>query len=653
MNNSRTDLMPPMLKKLSLNRFCGFSAFEVEFQPFTVLVGPNNGGKSTILRAIKLAYNAVDISLAPFQEAVRNYEQQLQNLLKKQQVEIQQARQNSPESVQAHEKKHRAEVAAHQKRRPDWLCDLSTLVKLQYVRDPLQLHFGHQTNEPWTIKLSLKAGESVTDVSVSGHPQRGVVLSANRDETAFWNLLARDRSKLLETLHSFGCSLVEPTPVLVPSEESLPWPQMQQHIVNGKAYQVWRNQLHWLYEGTAADAHQKVAGRVQEWLNNVRPNVPSRTRDTRPRVAVTYQEAGAEFELAESGAGLRTLLGTTAWVELGPEGILLFDEPDAHLHSSLQRQVAEFLEASAIPARQIIVATHAPDMIDQISVDSIVWVDRLEPSARVCDDASKALVDLGALTHAEAINLLDARAILYFESKTDRKVLQGLMATCGKQPLLSVCQVVDLVGIGDASHLSHVLRLLEKHHKRKIAGIVIRDADYTSDTSKEPEGALLTCALPCKEIENLLLLQPKAIAAAANKALTKRRERTAEATAGPSVESIEQFIDTATEEQDVRNAVENRWIVSRQKLEGSDSGVLSRIRVDFEKKWQDAATRRRICPGKKVLKRVKRWLQEEYRISFPGPATMFEFYAPTAEIRTMFDRVEEHMKSVLGDNYGA
>jgi predicted ATPase len=651
MINPRIEPALPVLKKLSLNRFCGFSAFEVEFQPFTVLVGPNNGGKSTILRAIKMGCDAVEISLPHFQEEVRRYEEQLQQLVEKQKAEIQRAQQDSPQNVQLHAKQHRADMAAHQQRHPSWLCDLTTLVKRQYIRDPMQMYFGHRTNEQWTIDLSLKIGVRVIDVSVSGHPQHGVVLSASRDETAFWDLLAPDRSDLLEALQSLRCSLVEPTHVLVPSEESLPWPQMQRHILDGKAYQVWRNQLHWLYEGTAADAHQRVAGRVQEWLNNVRPNLPSRTRDPSPRVAVTYQEGGAEFELAESGAGLRTLLGIAAWVELGPEGILLFDEPDAHLHSSLQRQVADFLETAATSKRQIILATHGPDMIDQFSVDSLVWVDRLQTSGRVCDDAAKTLVDLGALTHAEALNLLDARAILYFESKTDRKVIQALMATCAKESLLSACQVADLQGIGDATHLPHHLRLLEKLYNRKIAGVVIRDADYTSDIPKEPEGALLTCALPCKEIENLLLMQPKAIARAAEKALTKRGERTPEAARAPSAEQVGQFIDKTTQDSEVRRDVENRWIISRLQHKGVDPGILSQIREDFEKKWKDAATRRRICSGKKVLKRVKRWLQEEYIISFPGPATMFEFYEPPPEIRTMFDRIEEHMKAVLGDKF--
>ncbi len=49
------------LKKVILNRFCGFNEFEIDIGEFTVLVGPNNGGKTTILRAVKFGLDAVRI----------------------------------------------------------------------------------------------------------------------------------------------------------------------------------------------------------------------------------------------------------------------------------------------------------------------------------------------------------------------------------------------------------------------------------------------------------------------------------------------------------------------------------------------------------------------------------------------------------------
>src|SRR4051812_30404681 len=47
---------PMLLKRVTLENFCGFAGkFEVALAPFTVLVGPNNGGKTTVLSAIRFA----------------------------------------------------------------------------------------------------------------------------------------------------------------------------------------------------------------------------------------------------------------------------------------------------------------------------------------------------------------------------------------------------------------------------------------------------------------------------------------------------------------------------------------------------------------------------------------------------------------------
>ena len=47
-----------LLRKVALRSFCGFKEFALAVGDFSVLVGPNNGGKTTVLRAIKFAMDA-------------------------------------------------------------------------------------------------------------------------------------------------------------------------------------------------------------------------------------------------------------------------------------------------------------------------------------------------------------------------------------------------------------------------------------------------------------------------------------------------------------------------------------------------------------------------------------------------------------------
>ncbi|RLE62584.1 MAG: hypothetical protein DRJ47_10440, partial [Thermoprotei archaeon] len=45
-----------MIKKVTLRNFRGIAKGEIDLEPLTILVGPNNSGKTTILEALLLAH---------------------------------------------------------------------------------------------------------------------------------------------------------------------------------------------------------------------------------------------------------------------------------------------------------------------------------------------------------------------------------------------------------------------------------------------------------------------------------------------------------------------------------------------------------------------------------------------------------------------
>src|SRR5262245_23872909 len=51
-----------MLKNIFVTNFAGFEKFRIDLEPFTLLVGPNNGGKTSILRAIKIVHDALTLA---------------------------------------------------------------------------------------------------------------------------------------------------------------------------------------------------------------------------------------------------------------------------------------------------------------------------------------------------------------------------------------------------------------------------------------------------------------------------------------------------------------------------------------------------------------------------------------------------------------
>jgi len=190
----------------------------------------------------------------------------------------------------------------------------------------------------------------------------------------------------------------------------------------------------------------------------------------------------------------------------------------------------------------------------------------------------------------------------------------------------------------------------------KVAVVAIRDADYLNIDPKASfelagDDALII-RLPCKELENLLLLDATTVASAAKKAAEARATETATEPKFPSEAEVEVTIAQVSQMPFVRQTIEDQWIVQWFKVRGklSDAGQLAEARREFETRWQNLAWRRRCCPGKAILRRVRQWLQAEpWKLSV-SPKQLFDAFEPDAELRSLFDKVQEYVDRVLPAN---
>lgn len=358
----------------------------------------------------------------------------------------------------------------------------------------------------------------------------------------------------------------------------------------------------------------------------------------------TYNEAGVSFDVSESGAGLRTLLALAANVELSRAPILLLDEPDAHLHASVQRQLSEFLSTASDSSKQLLVATHAPEMIEQFPLESLRWIDRQKRQSETPNDISIALVQLGAATHRQVFQILNAKAFVYFEDEIDRKVFEAVIKSCGNDFLLETCATATLQGFGDATYLDHVSRFISQHHGKKVPMAAILDGDYNplGKSDQKTGDFVIIERLPFKELENLPLLYPQCLATRSTQSL---REREGNSIAEVTLAEVKELIDAATAAAEVTEMVRSNWIVKRLP-EKPDAGQLRKIEGQFGELWKDPVFRRTHSPGKKILRTVKAALQRKYAISFTTTA-LFEEFDPPQSLRELFQRVEDHVRKNL------
>lgn len=131
-----------------------------------------------------------------------------------------------------------------------------------------------------------------------------------------------------------------------------------------------------------------------------------------------------KLDIANAGSGFHQVLLLLAFFYTKPATTLLLDEPDAHLHFILQREVFAHLRAVAAErACQLIVATHAEALLDDTEPTAILSFfrrpHRLQTRRQVQDLRS-------ALHRLSSTDLLQADhvgAILYVEDESDARLL--------------------------------------------------------------------------------------------------------------------------------------------------------------------------------------------------------------------------------------
>jgi putative AbiEii toxin of type IV toxin-antitoxin system len=83
-------------------------------------------------------------------------------------------------------------------------------------------------------------------------------------------------------------------------------------------------------------------------------------------IRAPYDENGCELDIVSAGSGLHQILKLAAFISWRKAKIVLLDEPDAHLHASLQARLSLFLNMlSHSSSIQVILATHSRDLISR------------------------------------------------------------------------------------------------------------------------------------------------------------------------------------------------------------------------------------------------------------------------------------------------
>jgi|GEM_PF-3539413 len=578
-----------LIEEIQLVSFKGFNNFTLKCLPFTALVGLNNSGKTSILQAVQLVCDLFTFTFGGYRN--RNIERPDFN-------------------------------------NPQWSSNPSDSINRLSFNVSEVLWLNKNTSVPCEILLNLSGGVEVR-LKVKGSSNydldllmRGVSIKNSIGEPQY--------QKIIEDIFALRATYTPPVAGMSPVEDKLNYPQLMQKLDRGLISECWRSYLFWLWNDGNKEDFKKVIEIVGRYLPNVVVREPKLTRDSPERVLIEFEQDGITFDMSTSGGGFRTVLGLAVILCFSKSKCLLLDEPDAHLHSSLQRKVARMLLDHALENNiQIFVTSHTPDFIAEVPVEYLTWIDRTKKEANVYNNVRSFLVDLGAMTKADAVRASDVDKVLFIEAGLDRNIIAQFVDAYSKESPArknlfedSTVIVAELPnGKGDSGHLEAFQQLTRAAFGLdvKIACIVDNDYEFPVNNPEEHSGgsAPLHLNLHRKEIENYLL-DPHVIERAIDTAVNERQQHTGMAVNSPTREDIQAEMCKLLNAPETHNLVYDRIVPKYRKTLGNqldDVTKETRGRQWFDDNWSDQDWQIRYCPGKTVLTSMRIWCQEHYSLS--------------------------------------
>ncbi|MFM8357271.1 MAG: ATP-dependent nuclease, partial [Verrucomicrobiota bacterium] len=402
-----------MLVRLRIENFRGFRSFDARIDRVTAFLGPNSSGKTTVLHAVRLACEAVNLALL----------------------------EDSPARVRAEGGIEWVELV------DGLLLDASRLLPLSDWR---ALFVDHNVGEgvKFQIRLNFYAADPVQEIEVDVVCARNEQLKLTvwvRADEASSNVreLPKKSQHISQRLRDFVREHA-PVTVLVPpfygtvrEEEFRSRAIIDRLLGSGDQSHVVRN----LVVGLDAGQFDQLNAFLDSTIG---ARLTRRTSQTEVQdvthLAVHFRDTNGELELSAAGAGLINLIALFSalarWRQESARRRVLFllDEPEAHLHPRLQAESAARL-AQLITREfdaQLLLATHSVDILNRLSQSGglLLRCDRSNtPSAVLLESDASLFDDLGSwvdLTPYTAINSLASRRVLFCEGADEVRLLPKL-----------------------------------------------------------------------------------------------------------------------------------------------------------------------------------------------------------------------------------
>lgn len=444
-----------MIERLDLTNYKAFKQVQIDLGKTTVLVGPNNAGKSTILEALRCCTAMI-----------------------------------------RHASLRRAKTTAEWKR--------ETHRVHEFPEDTFGLELAN-------LRHNFSEAESSIRLYLTGGLTATAVWPASSPERAFFFLQEGRRSLETPTEVRRAFPRIGVVPILTPLEKEerlLNESYVVRNATTRLASRHFRNHLYLLEEEGSLSDFLAFCGQHLDDIG-IAPPVE---RDGELLNAF-FRERGGQRELYWAGDGLQIFLQLLLHLYRERDAAsLILDEPDVYLHPDLQRKLMRLLLEVA---PQIVVATHSQEVVMEAGGDSLVWIDKSRKrSITVPDDArlTELSDSVGSAFNLGLARALKARAVLFVEGEED-VLLRDLAAKLDLRSLAlgGALATLSLGGVDRLDRLESLAWLADAFLGKSVRGFVLLDGDYrpkdrVEQMIKQVEGyGLQGHVWKRKEIESYLM----------------------------------------------------------------------------------------------------------------------------------------------------
>ena len=387
-----------MIKQLTLRNFKSIKEQTYDFTDFDLLVGRNNCGKSTALQSLAIWQFCIDEFHRSKREGSRGIQVVLPNFTALPIPEF---------SLLWKDKTDRAYPVGENGKKIQ-----------QYILIEIIVKWIHKSGEKkFGVQLRYQSPQAMFAIPIEGW----LVFRQYEQE----NCLPR-------------IAYVPPFSGLEPTEKRLDNSPIRQQVGKGQPGSVLRNLL-WRVNNPQerdkndiqlSDYWTEFSVVVERWFG-VKILPPQYNADRDVNIIVEYQQNNdKKYDIIAGGSGFHQTLTLLAFLYGYQPTTILLDEPDAHLHVNLQREILDYFKRKSGELNiQFLVATHAEEFVRGVDASQIISL-LIHGTPKRIQSTPEIVRAMAEVTNEEIVRLLASPYIVYIEGESDERILRAWANAC-------------------------------------------------------------------------------------------------------------------------------------------------------------------------------------------------------------------------------